>query len=411
MARDSLLFDDGRLADVLEAHARTMDAEIANAPEEHLMQADEDEWVAALVDRYQVQAPTLHRDKWSMEPLEEIKIDPYGGGTHVYLDYGRPVYLDGFRATIQVPFSGDANVFKVTPSTFNWNPPTARIGKNEIQIVIEYPADAPKNVRAEADSILDNIDKFLAWAQTDVEAFNKSLAERARLAIQTRRGRVQRAYEDVRKAGIPMKSTGEQPQTYIADVLVRRPSPSRPPSVSTPIELQPVLSDAVFDHILEVIRGATEAMERSPNTYATMGEEDRRHVLLTALNTHYRGQVTAEAFNITGKTDILVRHPEGRNLFIGECKFWEGVKAFSATIGQLFGYRGWRDTKLAIVMFVREKNLTSIVEKARETLAAHPQFVKWLDAAGETEFRAVMSWPGDESQHADLNVFLVHTPE
>lgn len=41
-----------------------MDAEIEKAPEDHLMQADEDEWVAALVERYRIEAPELHRDKW-----------------------------------------------------------------------------------------------------------------------------------------------------------------------------------------------------------------------------------------------------------------------------------------------------------------------------------------------------------
>jgi len=36
----------------------------------------------------------------------------------------------------------------------------------------------------------------------------------------------------------------------------------------------------------------------------------------------------------------------------------------------------WRDTKLAIVMFVREKNLTAVVEKARAALEQHPQLVE-----------------------------------
>jgi hypothetical protein len=36
-------------------------------------------------------------------------------------------------------------------------------------------------------------------------------------------------------------------------------------------------------------------------------------LLLTALNTRYSGDGSAEAFNMGGKTDILVRH-EGSNL-------------------------------------------------------------------------------------------------
>jgi len=70
----------------------------------------------------------------------------------------------------------------------------------------------------------------------------------------------------------------------------------------------------------------------------------------------------------------------------------------------------WRDTKLAIVMFVREKNLTAVVEKARAALEQHPQLVERRQAANETELRATMSWPGDDRRHADLNIFFIHTP-
>src|SRR4051794_40757626 len=72
--------------------------------------------------------------------------------------------------------------------------------------------------------------------------------------------------------------------------------------------LEPVLLDAVFDHILGVVCSAARSMELSPKTYAEMNEEDRHQVLLMALNGHNRGQTTAEAFNVAGKTDLLVRH-------------------------------------------------------------------------------------------------------
>jgi len=173
--------------------------------------------------------------------------------------------------------------------------------------------------------------------------------------------------------------------------------------------LEPVLEERVFEHILGVIRMQARQMEQSPRTYAGMGEEDRRQTIVATLNTHYVGRAAAEAFNLQGKTDILIRH-DGRNLFICECKFWEGPEGFTKTIDQLFRYVGWRDTKLAIVMFVREKGLTAILKKAKQTLGQHPQFVSWKEGTEETELRAEMSWPGDAERHADLNVFLVHTP-
>jgi hypothetical protein len=107
--------------------------------------------------------------------------------------------------------------------------------------------------------------------------------------------------------------------------------------------------------------------------------------------------------------DILARY-QGRNVFISECTFWDGEQSFTDTVDQLFGYTGWRDTKLAIIIFIRANGMTAIGTRRDETLAAHPQFVAWQQAASETELPATMRWPGDDERLADLNIFLVHTP-
>src|SRR5262249_38077116 len=111
-----------------------------------------------------------------------------------------------------------------------------------------------------------------------------------------------------------------------------------------------------------------------------------------------------------GHTDILIKH-EGRNLFIGECKFWNGPARFIDAINQLFGYAGWRDTKLALIVFVQAKGMGDVIQKGRETLAAHPQFVREERAATESELRATMRWPDEEQRIGDLNVFFVSTPQ
>ena len=74
---------------------------------------------------------------------------------------------------------------------------------------------------------------------------------------------------------------------------------------------------------------------------------------------------------VSGKTDILVRH-EGRNAFIGECRFWHGPKKFDEGIEQLLGYTTWRDTKAAIILFITNKNATAAIDSAGDCLAAHP---------------------------------------
>jgi hypothetical protein len=42
-------------------------------------------------------------------------------------------------------------------------------------------------------------------------------------------------------------------------------------------------------------------------------------------------------------------------LEVAERKFWQGAKGVTDAIDQLFGYASWRDTKLALIMFVRER--------------------------------------------------------
>ena len=64
--------------------------------------------------------------------------------------------------------------------------------------------------------------------------------------------------------------------------------------------------------------------------------------MILMLNTHYAGMVHAEAFNSDGKTDILIRE-EDKNVFIGECKFYDGPKTVTDTLKQIFGYTTWRD--------------------------------------------------------------------
>jgi hypothetical protein len=413
MSRPEELFSGGSLLFILEATLPKVDEEVDKAPEDHLLHADVEEWVKAIV-ALRGMNPTTLGDPW-MDDAQEIRIDltPTASGI-----FGRAPFpsspgrsIPGYRIIVHIPFNGDGAVFRLAPSTYTTTVPIAQVGDQELIHVIEYPHDQQANIKASTDNLVSEVEKHLQWANGDIEQYNTKLEHRARTAIQDRRERVKRHREHLATTGLPTRPKEDSPKTYIADAILRRPAPVLPTTpTSMPIVLEPVLGDEVFEHILGVIRSVGLDMEQSPKTYADKGEEDRRQFLLATLNTHYHGAATAEAFNVSGKTDILIRW-EGRNLFISECKFWEGSKAFGEAIDQLFSYTAWRDTKLALVVFVREKNLTSIIEKAREILEQHAQFVESKEAASETELRATMSWPGDEQRHADLNVFFIQVPE
>jgi hypothetical protein len=95
------------------------------------------------------------------------------------------------------------------------------------------------------------------------------------------------------------------------------------------------------------------------------------------LSTNYEAPDGSEIFaggetvNGKGRTDILVRH-QGRNAFIGECKFWHGPTRFGEAIDQLLGYTVWRDTKAAIILFITNRNATAVIDRAGGCLVGHP---------------------------------------
>lgn len=50
-------------------------------------------------------------------------------------------------------------------------------------------------------------------------------------------------------------------------------------------------------------------------------------------------------------------------LFIAECKIWKGAAQIQPSIDQLLGYLTWRQSKAALILFVRSKNIDNMLEE------------------------------------------------
>ena len=113
-------------------------------------------------------------------------------------------------------------------------------------------------------------------------------------------------------------------------------------------------------------------------------------------------------FNGAGMTDILVRI-QGRNVFIAECKIWNGQKAFSSAIDQLLSYLVWRDTKAALILFIREADVSSIIEKADQALRAHSNFKRPGAESGDPSTRRnfVLHQAGDSEREIKVALLPV----
>lgn len=165
-----------------------------------------------------------------------------------------------------------------------------------------------------------------------------------------------------------------------------------------------------YEDILDTLQHMAIVIERSPSAFKSLDEETLRHHFLVQLNGRYDGAATGETFNFSGKTDILIRE-RGRNLFIAECKFWRGASGLLETIDQLLGYTSWRDTKTAIILFVRNKNFSEVLAQLSECLTQHPQFKRSMPVEGETRVRGVFHQSDDRDRELIITVSAFHIPD
>ena len=151
-----------------------------------------------------------------------------------------------------------------------------------------------------------------------------------------------------------------------------------------------------------MLRNARNALERSPSMTASLDEETIRDLLLISLNAQFQGAAAGEVFNAAGKTDILIRAGD-RNIFIAECKIWRGPKTIRDALSQLLTYLTWRDTKAALLVFIRSGQPTTIIEKAVKEVEQHPNYKRTVRTSEDGErYDFVVHANGDQNIEIQL---------
>ncbi|SCG86831.1 putative uncharacterized protein [Methanobacterium congolense] len=169
------------------------------------------------------------------------------------------------------------------------------------------------------------------------------------------------------------------------------------------------LGEDIYHVILNTIFNTGRSMERYPSTNIDKDEEGLRDVLLLTLQNSNELSATGETFNKKGKTDILIRHGNS-NVFVAECKIWRGELNHIESIDQLLGYLTWRDSKSALIIFVRNKKISSILEKTKKFTAKHPNYLKHLNDENESWFNYRFHINGDPNREVKLAVLIFHIP-
>jgi hypothetical protein len=387
-----------------------MQSDIAGMDANRLLNTNVDDLVGYFSEKYGIEVPELLEDKMVVDQREaqrDVSGDPMRRFS--YDRHKGPIMVTGTEISLEVPFSGDSQMFQVQPSTHNLNPPRGTVKGNILIATLWGDNLNVDQVRVQIDTWLGEIRQHLQWQRDSFRNFNTALAQQARDAVIRRRDQLLRNQNLVGSLGIPLKRRPDAPETYVAPEVRRKLAPKLPPATAGAFKPDPELEEAEYQHILDIMESMAHVLERSPKVFHKLDEEGLRTHFLVQLNGHYEGQATGETFNFQGKTDILVRSGD-RNIFIAECKFWGGPAKLMDTIEQLLGYLSWRDSKTAILVFNRNRNFSNVLAAIPQTVMTHPNFRYDDGKRGETGFRYRFCHKDDPAKLLHLTVLAFDVP-
>lgn len=386
-----------------------MRQEVEGLDENRLLNTPPEDLKRYLVEKYRITPITLLRENWYADH-QDAPVDVRHDRMRWIEDRNRPVMVAGERVEVRIPFEGESELFYTKANTSNMNPPRAVIEKNEIVLRYDTPADQPRDVRALVDQTMRDIEQHLGWQRDMIDAHNRSVPGAAEEAIRQRRERLLTQSQRAEALGIPIRRRRDAPNTYALPTVKRKAVPTLPPVTTAQFKPEPALAMELYEHILKVVQDMALVMERSPDAFKAMNEEALRQHFLVQLNGQFEGKATGETFNMGGKTDILLREGD-RNVFIGECKFWKGPKAFGDAIEQLLGYATWRDGKTAILVFNRGTETSTVLSGIDSAAKAHANFKRAVEWPHESGFRYVFHGNCDKNRELILTVLVFHVPQ
>ena len=374
MTRDAYgndpMFCEGDLGATLDAQLQQVRNSARTIPPNKVLNTPLEDLTEELVNNYRVAPIVLDI---------EAKFSSGASDADLYAeDMGRRFRIDGTQIVWKIPFTGDSTLFMLKPRQWTTTVPRGRVDTTnhilEIRFKDRSPMDAAR-VESYFQRAIQQFETYVDWQIDQIDEFNNRLVEFTRDAVRQRKEKVLADRELDASLDVPLEARDNSLPHFTIDPPKRtRSTPSIDRDLSIPFSPEPAISEDGYSDILREIASMTAAVERLPDTFSSMPEESLRDVLLVILNNRF-GPASGETFSRSGKTDILIPYGgEQQAVFVAECKLWKGPSAFRKAIDQLLGYLIWRDTKAALIVFVKTGNPSEITAKATSELAAHPQY-------------------------------------
>jgi len=395
---DHYEFINGRRAEVVK--------EIQSKGKEFILRVDEQEFISYLQNKYRLEPLKIiiESESFDQPHTSKERITDY--------QYARGYYeADVYTFTIKYSYEGSDELFYARTNPWNMKSYHIMVENKSKQVSFSfkiYKQDAEEFKRTKAEcfgTAFSNIEN----ANKNAEDFNSTLLDGITTIFQREKEKYLKENDFFKAISIKVNPNTES--VFAAPTITKKIIPQPTVSKNKEFSSEPMMSTGMYNDVLRVIYDSGKNMEKKPALYVGKDEEGLRDQFLFVLETRYEGTTaTGETFNRSGKTDIILKYAnDASNLFVAECKFWHGASEFLAAISQLFErYLTWRDSKAALLMFVKNKDFSNVLATIRNEVKGHSLFIKESGSRGETSFSFIFCLPQDKSKHVRFEIMAFH---
>ncbi len=380
---------------------------VVGESEEYILSVDEDSYIQHVVSEFSFDLIEFDWD--AIEPTTEKKAirsdqHPPGFDTRRRSSFVRRVLV------YHLPFSGDPMLFTFEAGRYNPLAPEVEVKHNEITFEVILFRKNKEEIDDRVDEVISAIRQRHDNLNKELKQFNSSIEALARDCFRNRKNQTERELSFLASLKVPLKRITEYPKSVSIPIRKNKIVKKKPAARESEHEPYYELEERHYQEIVRICLAAGEAMERAPSTFFDQDEETLRDWFLTILSSHYDNS-SGETFNLRGKTDILIRE-EGKTLFVAECKIWGGKKKFAEAIDQALGYLTWKNSKAAIICFVKKKGISRILGEIDGAMRVHETFLGAEDpdpvTKGRRDYR--LHIPGDSALDVKMAVLCFHLP-
>lgn len=391
-------FENGRHGSIVK--------EIQSKGKDYILKVDEQEFTEYLYQKYLLEPLNVYEDTESFDTPRVSK------ETINNEMYGRSAYqVDAYTFTIKYKYSGSEELFRVHSNP--WTMTSYDIDVDSRMQIVSFSfkiyKQDPEEFKRTKSQCYRSAFANLEHINKNVADFNRGLRDAITRAFQREKDKYLK--ENDFFAAINIKVNPDTKSVFTAPTITKKIIPQPTVSKNKEFSSEPMMSTEMYNDVLKVIYDSGKNMEKKPALYIGKDEEGLRDQFLFVLETRYEGTTaTGETFNRSGKTDIILKYAkDASNLFVAECKFWHGASEFLAAISQLFDrYLTWRDSKAALLMFVKNKDFSNVLATIRKEVKGHSLFIKESGSRGDTSFSFIFCLPQDKDKHVHFEIMAFH---